>query len=98
MTQPYCVILAPLLVVDTSSADSALPNQRIVKSHLEFYDSDTAHDVAVRVYSPNPPSPDEVVSYWGNVAHDGNPNSILTIFATSVETYPWAKIDGESYC
>ena len=95
MTQPFCVIQAALLVVNSSSPDTSLPNQRMINNILEFFDSDDEHEVQVRIFTPSPPLPQQVVSYWGNIAHDGRPTSILTVFATSVETFPWADIDGE---
>ncbi|RXK40561.1 hypothetical protein M231_02213 [Tremella mesenterica] len=45
----------------------------------------------------DPPVTDEVVAFWGSLAHDGSVQAEMDIFAFTMERFRWADVNDEDY-
>ncbi|RXK41841.1 hypothetical protein M231_00840 [Tremella mesenterica] len=92
-----CYVYAALLITDDTVAASDKPRQHLFSLVLSFPTS--IHDVMVHThaFTNTPPVIDEVVAFWGSMAHSGSKDQPMQIFATSIETFPWADLDDSSY-
>ncbi|RXK39724.1 hypothetical protein M231_02917 [Tremella mesenterica] len=95
--QAYCFVNAPLLLQSVTAPNTNHPHQLTFGSSIDFIDSDTHHPVVVYFWTMNAPVVDEVVAFWGSLAHDGTTQAPLTVFATSVERFQWADLDADNY-
>ena len=85
---------APVLINADNIRDSKLPNQHLLEATIFLADDNATQPVIVHQYNPSPPQIDEFVSFTGSISHDGTKDGKLIIYATAIETFPWADING----
>ncbi|ORY21641.1 hypothetical protein BCR39DRAFT_457520, partial [Naematelia encephala] len=73
------------------------PRQHLYTLFTEFLTSNDKNQVMVHAYTVETLALNEVVSFWGSLAHNGSITSPLEVYATSFERFDWVDLNDEDY-
>jgi hypothetical protein len=96
MVPTYCHIQLPGLIEADTIPNNDRPRSHLLKTSVSYPNEAIVgpHPVHVAHYDPSPPRIGEGLYFHGACAHNGGKTSILSIWTSAIENFPWADPQG----